>query len=72
MEDISFVKIVGDHANNYATVERACLTAMNACMRVGNDTMCQQLMVIKNWAADCYAAEVESFYQSMITNPALG
>lgn len=65
MENPTPVKIITDEINCYATIQRSCISAITACLRMKNkkgkhiNPQIDKLREIKKWAEKSYDACVD-------------
>lgn len=56
------VKITSDEVNCYATIERSCLAAITACMRLGDQRHVESFIKLKAWASGSYQDKVDEHF----------
>lgn len=59
MEKVTPVKITADEINCYATVQRSCISAVTACLRVKDMEHVNEFMKLKHWAEKMYDGKVK-------------
>lgn len=69
-EKVQTVKIARDAVNCYATIERACLAAITACMSLNDENHADKFSKLKVWAAGNYQEKVDEHFSG--GNPAQG
>lgn len=58
------VRIASDAVNCYATIERSCLAAITACMRLGDQEHADKFTKLKAWANGNYQDKVDEHFTS--------
>lgn len=71
MSKVVPVRIASDEVNCYATIERSCLAAITACMRLGDQKHAESFTKLKAWANGNYQDKVDEHFSNS-GNPAQG
>lgn len=65
MEKVTPVRVTTDKVNCYATVERSCISAITACLRLGDEDHANKFVQLKQWAAGNYQDQVHERFEEM-------
>lgn len=66
------VKVITDEMNCYATIQRSMLSAITACLRLGDDEKAEQFNDLRKWASAQFDIKVGEKKREAKANPALG